>query len=129
MPRPRKFRNIVCRPGIIRFVPVNGRGVGPASVLELEELEAIRLKDIEGLDQTTCAERMQISRPTFQRILIIARRKIAIALVEGNEIMINPNYEFETTQVGQGRGMGLGQGRGQGRGMGQGRGQGNGGGR
>jgi predicted DNA-binding protein (UPF0251 family) len=128
MPRPRKFRNIGCgRPGITRFVPVNGTGQGPASVLELEELEAIRLKDIECLDQVACAQCMQISRPTFQRILLSARQKIAIALVEGREIVINPEYKFDVVfdrtgpsqraggQRGNGAGHGCGMGGGPGR--------------
>lgn len=38
-----------------------------------EELEAIRLKDLEGFEQEECADRMQVSRPTFQRILLSAR--------------------------------------------------------
>ena len=37
--------------------------------LSVEEAEAIRLKDLEGLDQEQCAEGMNISRPTFQRVL------------------------------------------------------------
>jgi len=56
--------------------------------LTLEEAEAIRLKDIEGLDQAGCAERMNISRPTAQRIIDSARKKIADALLNGKAIRI-----------------------------------------
>jgi len=56
--------------------------------LTLEEAEAIRLKDIEGLDQAGCAVRMNISRPTAQRIIESARRKIADALLNGKAIRI-----------------------------------------
>ena len=56
--------------------------------LTLEETEAIRLKDIEGLDQAGCAERMNISRPTVQRIIESARRKISDALLNGKSIRI-----------------------------------------
>ena len=50
--------------------------------LAVEELEAIRLKDLRGLDQESCAVRMKISRPTFHRVLSSARLKVAKALVE-----------------------------------------------
>ena len=56
--------------------------------LKVEELEAMRLKDIEGLSQEECAQQMEISRQTFQNILDLAREKIAKALVEGKAIRI-----------------------------------------
>lgn len=58
------------------------------NILKLEELEAIRLKDLEGLEQADCAVRMEVSRPTFQRILISAREKIADSLIYGKAIRI-----------------------------------------
>lgn len=54
----------------------------------MEELEALRLKDLEGLEQMRCAEQMGIARTTFQRILYSARSKIAKALVKGNALRI-----------------------------------------
>lgn len=65
----------------------------PASAAErielgLEELEAIRLKDLEGKEQADCAASMKLSRPTFQRVLYAAREKVARALVEGREICV-----------------------------------------
>jgi predicted DNA-binding protein (UPF0251 family)/predicted Fe-Mo cluster-binding NifX family protein len=57
-------------------------------VVKLEELEAIRLKDLLGLEQEEGAERMGVSRPTFQRILVEGRAKIAAALIEGQAIRI-----------------------------------------
>jgi predicted DNA-binding protein (UPF0251 family) len=63
--------------------------------LPVEEAEAIRLKDLEDLDQEQCAERMNISRPTFQRVLESARKKIAEALLEGKAIRIEGgNFEM-----------------------------------
>lgn len=56
--------------------------------LAVEEVEAIRLKDLTGLQQKECAERMHISRPTFHRVLRSARRKIADAFVNGKAIRI-----------------------------------------
>ena len=60
----------------------------PGNVLKLEELEAVRLKDLEGLEQEECAQKMQVSRPTFQRILISAREKITDSLVNGKTLKI-----------------------------------------
>jgi predicted DNA-binding protein (UPF0251 family) len=65
----------------------------PTNTLLLEELEAIRLKDLEGLEQEECAERMQVSRATFQRILITARGKTADSLINGKAIhIVGGNY-------------------------------------
>ncbi len=52
----------------------------------MEEIGAIRLKDLEGLNQEEAAEKMNISRPTFQRILVEARQKIAESLIKGKAI-------------------------------------------
>ena len=89
MARPTKWRRIENIPLIPYFIPsekdLNG---GPKNVLKLEELEAIRLKDLEGLEQEECAQKMEVSRPTFQRILILAREKIADSLINGKSIHV-----------------------------------------
>ncbi|MEA5039153.1 MAG: DUF134 domain-containing protein [Clostridiaceae bacterium] len=89
MARPVKWRKIEHIPAVAYFVPSDG-GIPeiPEIVLKLEELEAIRLKDLEGLEQGECAERMEVSRPTFQRILLSAREKIADSLVNGKTVHI-----------------------------------------
>lgn len=89
MPRPHKRRRIRGNPHATYFKPA---GI-PARTLEqvnlsLAEFEALRLKDFEGLEQSICAEHMQISQPTFHRLLLIARKKIAEALVGGKSIGI-----------------------------------------
>ena len=56
--------------------------------LAVEELEAVRLKDLEGLDQEKAASTMNVSQPTFHRILESAHKKIADALVRGKAIKI-----------------------------------------
>ena len=95
MPRPPKCRRVAFLPGATYFKPA---GI-PLRVLEevrlsVEEAEAIRLKDLEGLEQKTGAGRMNISRPTFQRVLASARRKIADALLNGRAIKIEGgNFE------------------------------------
>jgi len=57
-------------------------------VLSLDELEALRLADLEGLYQEEAARQMNVSRPTFARIIETARQKIADALVHGKAIRI-----------------------------------------
>jgi len=56
--------------------------------LSVDEAEALRLKDLEGLEQEEGAEKMGISRPTFQRILVSARQKVTDALLNGKAIRI-----------------------------------------
>ena len=87
MPRPPKKRLIENIPQVKYFKPA---GV-PRRELEeieitLEEVEALRLKDKHGLTQEECAKKMEVSRPTFQRILVNAHEKIARALLEGKSI-------------------------------------------
>ena len=89
MPRPTKCRRVAFMPEVTYFKPA---GI-PLRVLEevclsMEEAEAIRLKDLEGLDQEQCAEKMNVSRPTFQRVLGAARQKVADALLNGKAIRI-----------------------------------------
>jgi len=66
-------------------IPVRGLG---EIVLTLDEFEAIRLADLEGLYQEQAAERMIVSRPTFGRILAAAHRKVAEALAHGKTLKI-----------------------------------------
>ncbi len=89
MPRPMKLRQVTGFPEVTFFKPA---GV-PASmlatvVLTLEEVETIRLKDIEDLHQEECARRMGVSRATFHKILKTARRKVADALMNGKAIQV-----------------------------------------
>ena len=89
MARPTKWRKIENMPTIPYFIP-SDKDVAevPENILKLEELEAVRLKDLEGLEQSECAEKMEVSRPTFQRILLSAREKITDSLVNGKIIHI-----------------------------------------
>jgi len=97
MPRPIKCRRIAWMPGATYYKPA---GI-PLRFLEevrlsLEEAEAIRLKDLEDLDQEQSADRMNISRPTYQRVLEAARKKVADALLNGKAIRIEGgNFEFQ----------------------------------
>lgn len=58
------------------------------AVLKLDEFEAVRLSDVEGLEQEAAAEKMAVSRQTFGNILASARRKIADAIVHGKALKI-----------------------------------------
>lgn len=86
--RPFKWRKIENVPSILNFIPSKNETEGPKNTLKMEELEAIRLKDLEGLEQGECAEKMEVSRPTFQRILISAREKVADSLINGKAINV-----------------------------------------
>jgi predicted DNA-binding protein (UPF0251 family) len=91
-----KCRRVSFLPGATYFKPA---GV-PLKALEevclsVEEAEAIRLKDLEGMEQEEGAAKMNISRPTFQRIVASARQKIAEALLKGKAIRIEGgNFEM-----------------------------------
>jgi predicted DNA-binding protein (UPF0251 family) len=89
MPRPRLCRRIRFNPNVSYFKP---QGI-PMRFLEmvelsLEEMEALRLKNIEGLDQEVAAKKMKTSQSTFQRIITSAYKKITDALVNGKAIKI-----------------------------------------
>ena len=89
MPRPLKCRRVAFLPNVTYFKPAGILLRALEEVqLSVEEAEAIRLKDLEGLEQEEGAERMNISRPTFQRILTSARQKMADALLHGKAIRI-----------------------------------------
>jgi len=89
MPRPRRLRRVHFSPDVTYFKPA---GVPmrtlEESVLTVEELEAVRLKDLLELDQDQAAKKMNISQPTFHRLLLSARKKIADALVNGKAIKV-----------------------------------------
>lgn len=93
MPRPTKFRRVDFFPDETYFVPLGKPKCDIEEVnLKVEELEAMRLKDIEGLNQEECAEKMEISRQTFQNIIDSARQKVAEALTQGKAIKIGGGH-------------------------------------
>src|SRR4030067_600112 len=89
MPRPPKCRCIgwgradsPCRPA-----GVPGRALEQVT-LSLDELEAVRLADLEELYQEEAARRMEVSRQTFGNIVASARRKLADCVVNGKLLRI-----------------------------------------
>ena len=106
MPRPPRQRIVCGRPIATVYKPA---GI-PARLLQwtqltLDEFEAIRLIDGEGLDQETVASQMGVSRPTVTRILASARSKIAHVLVHGQALVIEGGPIIQAP-VGRGRGRG-----------------------
>jgi len=96
MGRQPLWRRVGFIPQVNYFKPA---GVPLASLqevrLSIEEAEAIRLKDTEGLEQEECARKMNVSRTTFYRILSSARQKMADALLNGKAIRIEGgNFEM-----------------------------------
>ncbi|MDH5298828.1 MAG: DUF134 domain-containing protein [Desulfobulbaceae bacterium] len=84
MPRPKKYRHCECKIAGQVFKPTGT----PLCDLEkiripVDELEALRLCDLEGLAQDQAGQQMGVSRGTIQRLLASARKKVARALVTG----------------------------------------------
>jgi len=96
MGRRQLWRRVSSIPLVNYFKPAGA----PMAALEeiqllVEEAEAIRLKDLEKMEQEKCAQEMNISQSTFSRLLDSARQKIADALLNGKAISIEGgNYEM-----------------------------------
>lgn len=101
MGRQPLWRRVNFIPPITYFKPA---GVPLARLQEIcltvEEAEAIRLKDLEGLEQEECAQKMKVSRTTFARVLLSGRRKVADALINGKAVRISGgNFEMATRRL------------------------------
>ena len=97
MSRPKQDRTISNPPLMQGFKPFGiVRRICSSVTLQLDEYEAIRLLDYEGMNQDQAAEQMKVSRPTLTRIYENARKIIAQALVEGKMIVIGGgNVQFD----------------------------------
>lgn len=106
MPRPRVCRRVGFQPNVTYFKPVGIRITElEESVLTVDEFEAVRLKDLLNLGQEEAAKKMNISQPTFHRIVSSARKKIADALINGKAIKIEGgNYKMPIKRNGRGFG-------------------------
>lgn len=97
MARPLKCRQIGFSPTATYFKP---RGIGMAFLeevcLELDEVEALRLADLESLYQAEAAVRMGVSRQTFAIIVARAHRKVADAIINGKALKIALAEESNT---------------------------------
>jgi len=106
MPRPIKCRRIFFEPRFTYFKPAGIRLVNLKEVkLTMDEFEAIRLKDLEKLQQKDAAKKMKISQPTFHRLLESARKKVAEALVNckalriGGGVYMMVDYKTEKPSI------------------------------
>jgi len=113
MPRPHRGRRIGHSPDSTYFKPA---GVPirelKTTIIELDELEAMRLVDGEGLKQTDAAEKMDISQSTIARLLASGRKKTALALAHGEALQLQQGaapLDFQQPG-GCARGNGRGQG-------------------
>jgi predicted DNA-binding protein (UPF0251 family) len=89
MPRPRRCRRVYCEPYVNYFKPAGIKMRKLEEVmLTVDEFEAVRLKDLLGLEQEEAARKMNISQPTFHRLVQSARKKIADAIVNGKALKI-----------------------------------------
>ena len=111
MPRPCKFRRINGINEVHYFKP---KGIPMIKLdevqLTIDELEAVRLADMEELYQADAAEKMNISRQTFGNIIKSARKKIAEALVigkairvEGGRIELTDQFPRRRNRLGRGQ--------------------------
>ena len=96
MVRPIRCRRVRFRPRATYFKPTGIRAIDLEEiVLTLEEYEAIRLVDLENVEQSRAGEMMMVSQPTLSRILKFARKKISDAIISGKAIKIEGgNYSF-----------------------------------
>lgn len=90
MPRKEKNRIVHTPPLFSEFKPIGVRKQELQTTrLSLDEFEAFRLADYEGLTHAEAADEMEISRPTFSRLIEKARKKIADFLIEGKTLLID----------------------------------------
>lgn len=96
MVRPKKHRMVAFNPEISYFKP---RGIPMHDLSEVrltvDEREAIRLADLQGMSHEEAGQQMHISRATFGRIIQQARKIVADALINGKAINIEGgNYKM-----------------------------------
>ena len=96
--RPIKYRIVTKSPKISQFSPRGKAGRPDEIDLKMDQFEAIRLADFEGMGQQKAAEKMKISQQTFSRILRKARKAVSDALVNGKIIRIQGGQYVITSQ-------------------------------
>lgn len=89
MPRPKVPRCLRFRPSVYYFKP---RGVPLGKLEEVvllpDELEALKLHEVDGLEQIDASKKMKISQPTFARLLGSAHKKVSTAIINGKAVRI-----------------------------------------
>lgn len=105
MARPKNERRIRFTPTISYYKPMGLLDyVAEEIIMKEEEIEALKLIEVDNLPQSRAANRMRISQPTFSRILNSSRKKLGDAIVNGKTIkieggnsIINENLPFPKT--------------------------------
>ena len=101
MPRPQRCRCIDTYPDHWSFAPQDAEG-NDTIIMSLDEYEAIRLLDKEGLRQDECAEKMGVARTTVTAIYESARKKLAECLVCGKVLRIEGgSYRLSQQDIGE----------------------------
>ena len=101
MPRPVRCRKIERLPVYRSFSPDDITATESVQ-MTVDEFEALRLLDDEGLTQEACASRMNIARTTVTAIYESARKKVADALVNGKRLLITGGHcEYEPVEIDQ----------------------------
>ncbi len=101
MPRPKKNRKVHLPPLFTEFKPIGiaGRDLDDV-IMTIDEYEAFRLADLEGMSHDEAAEEMEISRPTFTRLIETARKKVAEMVVKGKRLRIEGgNIEYRQNLI------------------------------
>ncbi|HEV8601681.1 MAG TPA: DUF134 domain-containing protein [Patescibacteria group bacterium] len=88
MTRPKCNYKVDFCPKYKDFKPLGIKGKADCVELSTVETEALRLKNLENLDQTEAAQHMKVSQSTFQRVLTSAYKKVSEALIYGKAIKI-----------------------------------------
>ena len=96
--RPKKYRIIKQDPRISQFSPRGKPGRPEEVQLTMDEYEAVRLADFEGIEQKKAAKSMRISQQTFSRVIKRARSLISDAIVNGKIIKIQGGYYVTTSR-------------------------------
>ena len=98
-PRPIKHRCIGFHPDTEIFSPIPRRFTLGTIELYIDELEALRLVDYQGLNQEDASEKMCISRGTLWRLLNSGRRKIISMIIEHKELVIKARDNEKTQGI------------------------------
>jgi len=88
MPRPKKCRRICGMPERCKFGPQDGGATSGIVTMTVDEYETIRLIDHLGYTQEDCSVQMGVARTTVQAVYNTARGKLAAALVDGKQLII-----------------------------------------
>ncbi|MCX5668640.1 MAG: DUF134 domain-containing protein [Candidatus Omnitrophica bacterium] len=97
--RPRKYRIVKLDPRISQFSPRGKPGRPDEVELKMDEFEALRLADYQGLNQKEAAKSMRISQQTFSRILRKAYKLIAKGITTGSAIRIQGGQYIISSRI------------------------------